>query len=205
MTWLSRTLHWVDLTGNLITGGSPNETISARVGYHASYGWWYWRLLEAVIDWAFYPLDGDHHCLQKYIEAKFGHYQDVSWLSAIPLAFFVLISCPIIASVTYWRGVPFVIILALFLTSCDNAGDDSDPRKVQTPNFDRKTVTVTIEVVPGWRDLTGWQKATAWPPKPGDNTCRIVIDPEFYTHSCIGHEIRHCFDGYWHDEEKVDC
>lgn len=35
--------------------------------------------------------------------------------------------------------------------------------------------------------------------------CEIKIDPEYYSHSCLGHKLRHCLEGYWHDERPVDC
>ena len=59
----------IDQLGNAIAGGNPDSTISARVGYfsdktlrektlgrHA-----YWKGLERIIDFAFFPIDGEKH------------------------------------------------------------------------------------------------------------------------------------------------
>lgn len=35
--------------------------------------------------------------------------------------------------------------------------------------------------------------------------CIIRINPLYYTHACLGHELRHCLEGYWHRNEKEPC
>lgn len=38
-----------------------------------------------------------------------------------------------------------------------------------------------------------------------DKVCIIRIHPDHYTHSCLGHELRHCIEGWWHGEDIVHC
>lgn len=64
----------IDQLGNAIAGGSADCTVSARVGYF-SYRKYknkilngYWLALRTVIDFAFYPLDGEEHCRQAYVD-----------------------------------------------------------------------------------------------------------------------------------------
>jgi hypothetical protein len=32
-----------------------------------------------------------------------------------------------------------------------------------------------------------------------DDYCVIQVDPDYYTHETLGHELRHCLEGHWHD------
>ena len=66
--YLTNTLIALDQLGNALAGGNPDNTISGRTGHFArvatgSQGL-FWRTMERVIDWAFYPLDGPNHCQQ---------------------------------------------------------------------------------------------------------------------------------------------
>ncbi|NAS30668.1 hypothetical protein GTQ40_06770 [Flavobacteriaceae bacterium R38] len=60
----------IDQLGNVLAGGNPDNTISARVGYFANFGkenyQWYWKIPEKIINTTFWPLDGKNHCLQAY-------------------------------------------------------------------------------------------------------------------------------------------
>ncbi len=42
---------------------------------------------------------------------------------------------------------------------------------------------------------------TSW----GNGTCVITIQPEYYTHKCLGHELRHCLEGDWHEGRNYPC
>ncbi|MEC3908111.1 hypothetical protein VOI54_13860 [Tamlana sp. 2201CG12-4] len=70
MRILGRLFVAIDQLGNVLAGGNPDNTISARVGYFANFGVkkyrWYWKMLEKVINTTFWPLDGENHCLQAY-------------------------------------------------------------------------------------------------------------------------------------------
>lgn len=38
-----------------------------------------------------------------------------------------------------------------------------------------------------------------------NGVCTITINPSKYTHSCLGHELRHCLEGMWHGSDNVAC
>lgn len=40
---------------------------------------------------------------------------------------------------------------------------------------------------------------------PGGNVCVIKMDMKYYSENCLGHELRHCLEGYWHGTDIVDC
>jgi len=63
MSWIRGVLVAIDQLGNAIAGGNPDATISARTGYFANENpnktfIYYWRLMEAIINFAFYPVQG---------------------------------------------------------------------------------------------------------------------------------------------------
>lgn len=85
MSWILAVLVAIDQLGNAIAGGNPDATISSRVGYWAQFAnaahKWYWLILQKIIDFTFYPLDGPRHCYQTYLEEKdekFQHGNDIA-------------------------------------------------------------------------------------------------------------------------------
>lgn len=70
MTYLFNLLVAVDQLGNALCGGNPDCTISARIGYNAGRisgrARRYWLTVESIVDFTFWPLDGDGHCKQAY-------------------------------------------------------------------------------------------------------------------------------------------
>jgi len=67
MGYFKNLLVSVDQMGNTIAGGDPDNTISARVGYFSqvpgSRARGYWKLMEKIINFTFWPVDGPDHCL----------------------------------------------------------------------------------------------------------------------------------------------
>lgn len=71
MKYLSNFFISIDQFGNVIAGGNPDNTISSRVGYYTqnpddSKIKIHWRWFRNIIDFAFYPIDGDNHCKEAY-------------------------------------------------------------------------------------------------------------------------------------------
>jgi len=97
----------IDQLGNAIAGGHPDATISARVGYFSKRALstqFYWKSLEKIIDYTFYPLDGKNHCnkaLQTDIDVPFRHGSDIILFF---LSIIVLVAC-----------VPISIVLRIFV------------------------------------------------------------------------------------------
>lgn len=93
----------LDKLGNSLSGGSHNITISARTGKHANEPGafqTYWEMQEAIINFAFYPVDGPDHCYEAYKkDAKDEQFirEGNKFLRAI-LALIVLPSCLIIGT-----------------------------------------------------------------------------------------------------------
>lgn len=83
--------YYIDLLGNALTGGNPEVTVSARVGYYSKYYKiryenytgkdkyqlkrnklyvLYWKTCESIIDKTFEPVDGKNHCYNAYLNTK---------------------------------------------------------------------------------------------------------------------------------------
>jgi len=63
----------LDKLGNSLSAGSHKVTISARTGKYSHTDEPYkplWKLQEAVINFAFFPVDGPNHCLNAYKKEK---------------------------------------------------------------------------------------------------------------------------------------
>ena len=98
--WPHAVLVAIDQLGNAIAGGHPVTTISARVGYfsvNASKTKFYWQSLEWIINFAFYPVDGDNHCYKAWKKDKQKLYRIGNDLARIFLSIFILIGTPFIA------------------------------------------------------------------------------------------------------------
>ncbi len=72
MSYLSNFFVSIDQLGNVLAGGNPDNTISSRVGYynkhkHASEkAPLQWRIFEKIINFTFYPIDGEDHCHEAF-------------------------------------------------------------------------------------------------------------------------------------------
>jgi hypothetical protein len=97
MSWILAVLVAIDQLGNAIAGGNPDATISARVGYWAQFAGqahkWYWLILEKIIDFTFYPLDGPKHCYQNYLEEQDEAFQHGNDLAIAVLGLIIITVC----------------------------------------------------------------------------------------------------------------
>ena len=72
-----------------------------------------------------------------------------------------------------------------------------------TPTFSDKTVCMRMMITDD--DLTHTNRnghtqnayGLAW---PYTNPCRVIIERKHYRNEVIGHETRHCFDGFFHSD-----
>lgn len=103
-SWIYRVLVAFDQLGNALADGNPDATISARVGYHSitvkGRTRYYWKLMERIINFSFYPVDGKDHCLKSYcadVDEKFMLGSDVA---RVFLSFLI---------------IPFSLVIALLL------------------------------------------------------------------------------------------
>lgn len=97
MSWILNVLIAVDQLGNAITGGNPDNTISARAAYFSRFAdtkmKHYWKLMEKVIDLTFEPVDGKEHCLKSYHNEKGHEFDEGSDIARGILGIGVIIVC----------------------------------------------------------------------------------------------------------------
>ena len=78
-SYLYRVAVAFDQLGNTFAGGEPDSSISARAGYYANTEkeqpkyLWYWKMLEQIINFAFWPVDGEDHCKRAYKRDEENH------------------------------------------------------------------------------------------------------------------------------------
>ena len=106
MSWPLAVLVAIDQLGNAIAGGNPDATVSARCYYfarlHDNMLKYYWRFLEWLINFAFYPIDGPQHCKQAHENEPDEEFYPGSDITRAILGIFVIIAC-----------IPLSIILRL--------------------------------------------------------------------------------------------
>ena len=101
-SWPVAVLVAIDQLGNTIAGGNPDSTISARVGFfsvHALRGKGYWKGLESIIDFAFFPIDGPRHCYQAWQSDIDELFKRGSDFARVLLSVFIVVACVVIAIV----------------------------------------------------------------------------------------------------------
>ena len=80
-----------------------------------------------------------------------------------------------------------LLLIALLLSGC-----------AHNPTFTDKTVTVRMIITDEDLKKKDGSEAygLAWPLL---DPCVIMIERRHYRNELVGHEVVHCFDGYWHD------
>lgn len=106
MSYIKNILISVDQLGNTIAAGNPDATISGRVGYYSNHAIdavrWYWIMLQFIIDFTFYPVDGPNHCHDSYHREECEDYQPAKGIVIMFLLSLITIaSCIPIASLLY--------------------------------------------------------------------------------------------------------
>ena len=88
--FLIKFLVGIDRFGNWLSGGKFQHTISARIGRYSNDNKEYlpmWELLEAIVNLAFFPVDGPNHCQQAYEKDKRDDDQDEFKKGSKPMQF----------------------------------------------------------------------------------------------------------------------
>ncbi|WP_299108538.1 hypothetical protein [uncultured Tenacibaculum sp.] len=98
----------IDQLGNVIAGGNPDNTISSRVGYYTER--YYppekvplkWKILRNIINFTFYPIDGEDHCKEAYFNDAGEEFdKGTSDIAIAVLAILIVGSCFFIAILFY--------------------------------------------------------------------------------------------------------
>lgn len=96
-TYAKEVLISLDRVGNALSGGNSLCTISGRTGYYAQFSLmsvrWFWVILEKVIDFAFYPIDGKGHCYQAFLKETDNEFYELNSFKALALFVLAVITC----------------------------------------------------------------------------------------------------------------
>ena len=108
MNYLSNFFVAIDQLGNVIAGGNPDNTISSRVGYYTEEFYEEdkipakWQIFKQLINFAFFPIDGEDHCKQAYYNDAGENFDEgTKDLAVAVLAILIIPSCIMIASLLY--------------------------------------------------------------------------------------------------------
>ena len=111
--YIYRVLLGFDKLFNAIAGGNEEIAISARVGYYSMNEGRYWRFLRSLINFSFYPVDGQYHCEKaaaKEINNDCDIFRNAGVIDFIALTLIIFITCPLIAGLLYLINVPNFIL-----------------------------------------------------------------------------------------------
>lgn len=99
--WPLNVLIALDQLGNALCKGNPDATISARTYYFASMEitrqHWYWLFMQTIINWAFRPIDGKHHCRKAYRSEPDNRHEKGNDKARALLGLLIILFCPLIA------------------------------------------------------------------------------------------------------------
>ncbi len=89
----------LDQLGMALCGGDEDCTISATTGHYSKEdGTKYWVILETIIDFTFYPVDGIGHCLQAYHKDPNEDYKEGF---KVPLFIITFVFC-VVLGLIFW-------------------------------------------------------------------------------------------------------
>jgi len=101
-TYFGRLGNCISQLGHTISGGAADVSISGKTGYkNLVKPPWYWKLNRKIVDFAFYPIDGNEHCFRAYMVDRNEKYRVGEGIAQ-----------DIICSVFIWIVCPFVVVLA---------------------------------------------------------------------------------------------
>ena len=105
MTWGRSVLIALDQLGNSLTGGRPDVTVSARLGFLALVrGSVTGELLGMLVDAVFYAVDGAGHCAQAYYKHEGKVIVEGHWTSLVGLWLITIPFCVVIFPFTLVSG-----------------------------------------------------------------------------------------------------
>jgi len=109
MRYLNNFFVSIDQLGNVLAGGNPDNTISSRVGYYNRHNRanerapWQWRIFEKIINFTFYPIDGEDHCHEAFHNDAGEEFDNntKNVLVALLAALIIIPSCLLISILLY--------------------------------------------------------------------------------------------------------
>ncbi len=109
MSYLNNFFVSIDQLGNVLAGGNPDNTISSRVGFYNKHNTdaekapWQWRFFEKIINFTFYPIDGEDHCHEAFHNDAGEEFDKntKNILVAILASLIIIPSCLLISTLLY--------------------------------------------------------------------------------------------------------
>lgn len=109
MRYLGNFFVSIDQLGNVLAGGNPDNTISSRVGYYNRHNNsskkapLQWMVFEKIIDFTFYPIDGNDHCHEAFHNDAGEEFDNKTnnILVAILASALIIPSCILITTILY--------------------------------------------------------------------------------------------------------
>lgn len=113
MTYLYNVFFSFDQLANSIAGGTPDNTISSRIGYHCQNAGiltkWYWVITSKLIDLTFFlPTNEKHYCKRAFRREEDFGMEKGNDLIRVLLCLLALVFCPLICVLLYplrWAGI----------------------------------------------------------------------------------------------------
>lgn len=91
-----------------------------------------------------------------------------------------------------------LLLLSIFLSGCLPMLQVHDPTRIKVNEEFKIVFILQDDLHFGGAKVNGYYVWAA-------DVCKVYLDTRHYTHSCIGHEVRHCLEGYWHGGGDVTC
>ena len=108
-TYIGNFLNGISQLGNMLSGSRADISISARCGYFSSIKKdKRYSKLEKFIDWTFYPIEGEGHCLKAHLKDPNEDYEfdKGDKLGLWIIKGIVYTVCPILALLFWgWHGI----------------------------------------------------------------------------------------------------
>ncbi len=108
MSYLGNFFVSIDQLGNVLAGGNPDNTISSRIGYYTEKHYpsgevpFKWRMFKNIINFTFYPIDGNDHCKEAYYNDAGEEFdKGTNDIAVAVLAILIISSCILIAILLY--------------------------------------------------------------------------------------------------------
>ena len=114
--YINNVLIGLDQLGNALAGGNPDNTISGRTGYFAIhsgyYTKWFWMLMQFIIDFTFFPIDGWHHCQMAYEAEKDEEFYALRKFAIFIFVLITVVCCLVLSIIFYFVYLIRAIIKA---------------------------------------------------------------------------------------------
>lgn len=100
-SYLGNLSHALSQVGNSLCGGNANISISGQIGSNITRISKYWRFLKKMVDFTFFPLDGNNHCLKAWEKQNHEKHKRINFLGRVIMFIIVFFSC-LVLNIIIW-------------------------------------------------------------------------------------------------------